>query len=105
MQGKARTLLMACVAAAACEGPPAGQAVVQRAETTTLFKPYATFPVGSFPQGVAIGDLNGDGRADVALTTTFYFDPDNDNCLHVFLQAQDGTLLPRVKYPLGQRPE
>ena len=106
MQGKARALLMAGLVAAACEGPPAdAPEPAQQAETATLFNPYQAFPTGSFAQGVAIGDLNGDGRSDVAVTTTFYFDPANDNSLHVFLQAPDGTLLPRVKYPLGQRPE
>jgi hypothetical protein len=94
--------------AAGCQGPqPADEPVeaIQQAVTTTLFKPYAVTATGSFTAGVAIGDLNGDGRADVAITTTTYSDPANDNRLHVFLQAPDGTLQPRVKYSLGSRPE
>ena len=52
---------------------------------------------------MAIGDLDGDGRNDVALLTSSYFDPANDYMVHVFLQAADGTLQPRVKYPVGRR--
>jgi hypothetical protein len=76
-----------------------------RAVTAVLFKPYVATATGSYAEAVAIGDLNGDGRNDVALTTSSYSDPTNDNMLHVFLQASDGTLLPRVRYPLGNRPE
>jgi hypothetical protein len=104
METRVRMLLVVLSAAAACEAPTTVGASKQ-AETATLFKPYAAYPVGSYAQGVAIGDLNGDGRNDVAVTTTYYFDPANDQMLHVFLQAPDGTLQPRVKYPLGQGPQ
>jgi len=77
---------------------------VRRAVTATLFSPYVATATGSGAQAVAIGDLDGDGRSDVAVTTWGTSDPANDNMLHVFLQAADGTLLPRVKYALGRRP-
>src|SRR2546426_657936 len=48
--------------------------------------------------------LNGDLRNDVALVTSFYFDPVNDYCLFVFLQDSNGGLLPPVRYPIGQEP-
>ena len=38
-----------------------------------LFENYVTDATGSSPEAVAIGDLNGDGRKDVAMTTSFYF--------------------------------
>jgi hypothetical protein len=63
-----------------------------------LFKPYVNFPTGSWPEAVAIGDVNGDGRNDVVMTTSFYFDSANDYKVFVFLQNADGTLAPPVKY-------
>jgi hypothetical protein len=92
------------VVAAGCEMPTDGTVgAIERAETVTLFKPYQSYPIGSWPEAVATGDLNGDGRVDVAITTSTYFDPANDNKLHVFLQGADGSLLSRVKYPIGNR--
>ena len=44
-------------------GPPSG-----------LFEPYTTIATGSWPEAVAIGDVTGDGRNDVALVTSYYFD-------------------------------
>ena len=38
--------------------------------TTSLFQPYVAYPTGSSPEAVAIGDLDGDGRNDVALLTS-----------------------------------
>jgi len=54
--------------------------------------PYVNYPVGSDPESVAIGDVNGDGRNDVVLTTGSYFDPSNDYCVFIFIQNPDGTL-------------
>ncbi len=71
--------------------------------TTSLFQPQVAYPTGSMPEAVAIGDLDGDGRNDVALLTSYYFDAANDYTVHVFLQASDGSLKPRVKYPVGSR--
>ena len=63
-----------------------------------MFAPYQAYPVGSWPEAVAIGDVTGDGRADVVMTTSYYFDPANDFRLFVFAQATDGTLRPPVSY-------
>jgi fibronectin type 3 domain-containing protein len=65
----------------------------------SLFQPYQATPVGSWPDAVAIGDVNGDGRNDVAMTTSYYFDPLGDFHLWVFLQAPDGTLSAPISYP------
>jgi len=79
---------------------PASQPVslTKASASSGLFKPFVTFPVGSWPDAVAIGDVNGDGRNDVVLTTSFYFDDSNDYKLFVFLQNSSGTLEPPIKY-------
>ena len=74
-------------------------------DTGGLFHPYVALPTGSWPEAVAIGDINGDGLNDVVMVTSSYFDPANDNTLHVWTQNPDGTLAPRVKYFLGGRPQ
>jgi FG-GAP repeat len=47
--------------------------------------------VGSWPEAVAIGDVTGDGRNDVVMTTSFYFDDAHDYRLWVFAQATYGN--------------
>ncbi len=65
---------------------------------TSLFEPYQVRSVGSAPAAVAIGDVTGDGRNDVVLTTGYNADPANDYRLFVFAQAADGTLGAPVSY-------
>jgi MYXO-CTERM domain-containing protein len=55
--------------------------------------------VGSSPDAVAIGDVTGDGRADVVLTTTYYFDEENDYHVFLFAQGSEGGLEAPLKYP------
>jgi VCBS repeat protein len=74
------------------------------AEEPRYLRPYVTYPLGSWPEAVAIGDLNHDGLNDVALVTSFYFDPVNDYSLFVFLQSGSGSLLAPVRYPVGGDP-
>lgn len=68
----------------------------------TLFDPYTTTDVGSWPETVAIGDVTGDGRNDVLLTTSYYFDEANDFKLFLFPQQADGSLGAAVKFPTKQ---
>jgi FG-GAP-like repeat/Fibronectin type III domain len=63
-----------------------------------LFQPYQAYPVGSWPDAVAVGDVTGDGRNDVVMTTAYNFDPSADYRLWVFSQAADGTLRAPVSY-------
>jgi hypothetical protein len=51
-----------------------------------------TYQVGSFEDGTAIGDVNGDGWQDALITTSFDFDPEKDHSLFVFYGRPDGTL-------------
>lgn len=66
--------------------------------SSSLFKPYLMITTGSMPQAVAIGDVNGDGRNDVVMTTFSFFSPANDYKLIVFTQNSTGALNPPVIY-------
>jgi hypothetical protein len=59
--------------------------------------PPQAFPTGSWADAAAIGDVNGDGRQDVVLTTTTYGSGDNSK-VFVFIQKADGTLDAPRKY-------
>ncbi len=84
-------------------------AALLSAQPSGLFEPYTAVATGSWPEAVAIGDVTGDGRNDVALVTSFYFDAANDYMLFVFPQLPNGTLDAPVKYPAagtyGSSPE
>ena len=65
--------------------------------------------VGSAPDAVAIGDVTGDGRNDVVLTTGYANDPAHDFRVVVLAQLADGTLAAPTWYSTagtyGNRPE
>ncbi|MDI1302606.1 MAG: FG-GAP-like repeat-containing protein [bacterium] len=63
-----------------------------------LFLPYTATATGSWPDAVAIGDVNADGRNDVVMTTSSYGSSPNDSTLFVFLQNADGTLAAPAKF-------
>ncbi|WNG27376.1 VCBS repeat-containing protein [Cystobacter fuscus] len=60
---------------------------------------YTSRPVGSSPEAVAIGDVTCDGRPDVVMTTTYYFDAASDYRVFVFPQQVGGGLGAPVSYP------
>jgi FG-GAP-like repeat len=64
-----------------------------------LFQPYQAIPAGFASEAVAVGDVTGDFRNDVVMTTSFAFDPAKGDRLWVFAQAPDGTLRTPVSYP------
>lgn len=43
-------------------------------------------------ESVAIGDVNNDGLNDAIMATSGVFHPENDNCIHVYLQQPDGNM-------------
>lgn len=71
--------------------------VAVEAAPATLFDPAVSTPVGSWPETVAVGDVTGDGRDDVLLTTS-YAAHENDYKLFLFAQQPDGTLGAPVRY-------
>ena len=70
----------------------------QAALGASLFSPYTAIPTGSWPEAVAVGDVNGDGLSDVVMTTAYKYGDANNYKLFVFLQDPSGTLLPAVTY-------
>lgn len=77
---------------------PGAASLRQAPEASGYFEPLETIVTGSWPENVAIGDVTGDGRNDVLMTTSFYFDEENDYKLFVSVQRPDGSLEPPVKY-------
>ncbi len=67
-------------------------------DNTNIFQNYTIVATGSYPEAIAIGDVNNDGRNDVVMTTWYSGDPVNDYKIFVFLQNADGTLAAPVKY-------
>jgi hypothetical protein len=70
--------------------------------------PYQVVAVPSEADAVAIGDVTGDGRADIVFTTAYSNDVANDFHLFVLPQNPDGTLGTAVRYATagtyGSRP-
>ena len=64
----------------------------------SLFQAYQAVAVPSEPDAVAIGDVTGDGRADVVYTTGYSFDASVDFRLWVMAQGPDGSLAAPVSY-------
>lgn len=60
--------------------------------------PYQVIAVPSQADAVAIGDVTGDGRADIVFTTGYSNDPANDFHLFVMPQLAGGTLGAAVRY-------
>ena len=58
----------------------------------TQFGAYQLTDLGSEPEAIAIGDVTGDGRNDVVVTTGYDNDPANDFKLMVLAGQADGTL-------------
>jgi hypothetical protein len=68
---------------------------------TIDFDTFVTYPTGSWPEVLAIGDLNNDNRNDVVLGTSFYFDSLFDYKIFVFIQNMGGGLNSPVVYDGG----
>lgn len=70
-------------------------------ESLPLFSPYEEIPATAAPVAVAVGDLNGDGRNDVAAVSSSLSGSSTGDALHVFYQTSAGTLQSEVRYPIG----
>jgi hypothetical protein len=65
------------------------------------FGPPWSYSTRTVFEGVGIGDVTGDGRADLLATTSEYWGtPSEDRKLHIFAQIPSGELAAPVKRPL-----
>lgn len=74
-------------------------AAAHRADAVS-FAGYVNILTGSWPEAVAIADLNGDGRKDIVLSTSAYSNT-NDNSILIFYQNVLGGLNAPVRYAAG----
>ena len=70
------------------------------AAPSTLFHPYETYAPLSAGESVAFGDVTGDGRDDVVMTTRSDPDPEVAYSLWVYAQGSDGMLGAPTRLPL-----
>ena len=68
------------------------------AATSPVFQPYRVFSAVPQAAAVAVGDVTGDGRADVVVTNGYTGDASVDFRLWVFTQGSSGALTDPVSY-------
>ncbi|MEO6829657.1 MAG: FG-GAP-like repeat-containing protein, partial [Acidobacteriaceae bacterium] len=74
---------------------PSGTISVFLNKKNGTFFPAATYTVGRLPYQVAIGDVNGDGYPDLAVTNY------GASTISVLINNKNGTFSPAVTYPVG----
>src|SRR6202049_1746735 len=62
------------------------------------FAAAKSYPVGTSPAGIAVGDFNGDGKPDIAVANT------GSGNVSILLGNGDGTFQPAVNYSAGNSP-
>jgi hypothetical protein len=77
-----------------------GNAQIGTSSLGTSVRTYSSvpYPVGHTPYGVVVGDFNGDGKVDLAITNA------TDNTVSILLGNGDGTFQPQATYNVGGQP-
>jgi hypothetical protein len=71
------------------------------APSAPLFLEAPQYPTGIAPQSVAVGDFNGDNKADLAVVNFCTDDACGQSSVSVLLGNGDGTFQKHVDYPTG----
>ena len=90
MRGMNRNLAIAFVLLISLGFPAKSEAVE--------FAPPKTYPVGTSPSAVVVGDFNGDGKPDIAVANS------GSNNVSILLGNGDGTLQAAVNFDAGNSP-
>ena len=78
--------------------PTNGSVSILLANGDGTFQPHVDYEAGLIPPGLTIGDLNGDGKLDVAVANS------HSDTISVFTGKGDGTFRPRTDYTTGAGP-
>gem|GEM_PF-2759147 len=86
------------IAVAAVRSDYSGYVAIFNQTDQGTFPAYDTLEAGIYPDGLALGDLNGDGRTDIATANW------GDGTVGVFIQKAGGGFYNMVPYTVGNGP-
>ena len=72
--------------------------------STLGFAPAQTYPVGTEPIAIAVGDFNGDGKLDVAVLNNGNAAVADDGGVSILLGKGDGTFQAAMNFAAGKNP-
>ena len=90
-----------CPSLECVSGPGQGSVSILLGKNDGTFAPEVEYPVGSHPTAVVVGDFNGDGIPDLAVTN---YGGGKVDTVSVLLGKGDGTFAPHVDYSTGLGP-
>jgi hypothetical protein len=73
--------------------------------STVAFKAPVSYPVGTNPSGVSVGDLNGDGKLDLAVINGGFSDTGDGGGVSILLGDGDGKFQAARSFSAGKQPE
>jgi len=79
-------------------------ALSDSAEATVGFKSAVTYPVGTVPSAVAVGDFNGDGKPDLAVANAGNPVAGDEGNVSILLGNGDGTFQTSLNVAAGKNP-